>query len=225
MLTPVKKKPKDTAVAPLDSPRYTTQSREQKPTDAPPAAALKITEILEQILTYLSPQQIFSLQRVSRTWKSVIAGSPAIQEKLLLRFRDKPKETWQLLGLSRNTNDVRLEKTSSSTQPEELYWTSLGSKFSSVTINPFLRATRWKSPSCVNLGYTIPAKSILLDMYVSDPPCDTAWILATFYPSRSGSRIYPGNGSRITIPNWLLCVYRLRSTKKTDHTACDCETR
>jgi hypothetical protein len=201
-----KKKPKkDTAAAPRGI------SRKQEPADTLAPAALETTEILEQVLTYLSPQQLFSVQRVSRTWKSVIADSLAIQQKLFLRLHDKPKETWMLFSLRTNVNDVRLEKFSP-TKPEDLYWTSLGKKFSPVMVNPFLQATRWSGPSCVRLGYTIPTKSSLLDTYVSDPPCDTAWILATFYPSRSGSRIHAsGLGSRI--PDYLLCAYRMRSTK------------
>jgi hypothetical protein len=103
-------------------------------------------------------------------------------------------------------------KLPSSTQPEDLHWNLLDRKFNSVRINPFLRATcRWTGPSCVKLGYNITAESRLLDTYVSEPPCDTAWILATFYPSRSGSRIHPGWDSRI--PTGLRCVYRIRSTK------------
>jgi hypothetical protein len=131
---------------------------------------------------------------------------------MFLRFQDKPKETWQLLGMSRNTNDVRLEKDASSADLEDRYWTSLGREFNPVAINLFLRATRWKGSSCVKLGYTIPAKSSLLDTYVSDLPCDTVWVLARFNPSKSSFRIYP-SGASSRIPYCLLCVYKIRSTK------------
>jgi hypothetical protein len=56
-----KKRKKDQAVAPLGGSSYTTRSKKQNAANALRPAALDTTEILEQILKYLSPQQIFSL--------------------------------------------------------------------------------------------------------------------------------------------------------------------
>lgn len=55
---------------------------------------LHIAELLERVLSYLPPKQIFAVQRVSRYWKEVITASPDIQEAIFLRERpaDRPLE-------------------------------------------------------------------------------------------------------------------------------------
>lgn len=46
---------------------------------------LKTTELLENILSFLSMRQVLGKARVSRSWKSVIDHSPNIQKSLFLR--------------------------------------------------------------------------------------------------------------------------------------------
>ena len=55
-----------------------------------------IPELLEIILSFLPAKTIFSVQRVSHSWKNTIAQSVAIQEKLFLRCQGKPQQVWEL---------------------------------------------------------------------------------------------------------------------------------
>lgn len=62
---------------------------------------LQIAELLERVLSYLPPRNIFVVQRVSRHWKEVITASPEIQEMLFLRPRhtSKPLEIWEVVDV------------------------------------------------------------------------------------------------------------------------------
>jgi len=62
--------------------------------NAPSASqsVLNTTELLEQILSYLPMPKIVGKTRVSRNWKAVIEGSPALQRELFLRHRDSEAE-------------------------------------------------------------------------------------------------------------------------------------
>jgi hypothetical protein len=62
----------------------------------PRRAALDIPEILENVLSFLPPRTLFGVHRVSHLWKSTIAASPPIQEKMFLRLRTKTSEIWML---------------------------------------------------------------------------------------------------------------------------------
>lgn len=55
-------------------------------------AVLNTTELLEHILCSLSMPKILGKSRVCRKWKSVIDGSPAIQDDLFLRRRNASSE-------------------------------------------------------------------------------------------------------------------------------------
>lgn len=69
--------------------------------DSTRRAVLTTSELLEDVLSYLSPRQLFSFQRVSRQWRGVIAGSPELQEKMFLRQSATPKESWILDGYTK----------------------------------------------------------------------------------------------------------------------------
>lgn len=58
---------------------------------------LHIPELLERILSHLAPQKIFTLQRVSRSWKEVITVSPELQGMMFLRqqLSRRPREIWE----------------------------------------------------------------------------------------------------------------------------------
>jgi hypothetical protein len=62
---------------------------------------LHIAELLERVLSFLPPKQIFAIQRVSCYWKEVITASPDIQEAMFLRARpaDRPLELWEEIDL------------------------------------------------------------------------------------------------------------------------------
>jgi len=64
--------------------------------DSTRRAVFTTSELLENVLSYLPPQQLFSLQRVSQQWRGVIAGFPGLQEKMFLRQSATPIESWTL---------------------------------------------------------------------------------------------------------------------------------
>lgn len=135
----------DSTIALPRASRYNTRSAKRDAADELRRGALETTEILEQILSYLSPRQIFGVQRVARIWKNVIAGSPTIGEKLFLRLQDKPKEVWMLFAFGNGPNDMRFEKVAPDTHSQTNHWTAAGrtsQKFAPVALSPFLHASR-----------------------------------------------------------------------------------
>lgn len=60
------------------------------------SSVLAIPELLENILSFLPAKTISRVQCVSQSWKSTIARSVSIQEKLFLRCLSKPHEIWGL---------------------------------------------------------------------------------------------------------------------------------
>lgn len=110
-------------------------------TDGPRRAALTTTEILENVLSFLPPKNIFSVQRVCRQWKDVIDSSPAIQEKMFLRLQNKAPETWRL---TEENDQPRMVKVPAGAIGDDVLhgdWYShpMGSYYTPVTLNPFLR--------------------------------------------------------------------------------------
>lgn len=65
-------------------------------TNASRQAVLNTKELLEGILAFLLPKQLFANQRVCRQWHDVIASSPALQKKMFLRVDEVPRQTWGL---------------------------------------------------------------------------------------------------------------------------------
>jgi hypothetical protein len=57
-------------------------------------AVFETSELLESIISCLSPKELLDAQRVSKLWKNVVAGSPSIQEKLFMRREDRAQEIW-----------------------------------------------------------------------------------------------------------------------------------
>lgn len=50
-----------------------------------PGSPLKVPELLEQVLLYLTQAEILQLQRVSHFWLDAISGSPSLQQKLFFQ--------------------------------------------------------------------------------------------------------------------------------------------
>jgi hypothetical protein len=159
-------------------------------TDVPRRAALDTTQILENVLSFLSPRSLFAFQRVSRQWKGLIARSPPIQEKVFLRCQAKAPEVWMLIGPKPRPSvppgeiralkyslfeSRRMFRTVSAAEVESGDWKgkSGGAQqlFTPVTLNPWLRR---RSPvdenACVEWSRS-ELHSSLRNTYLTDPPC------------------------------------------------------
>jgi hypothetical protein len=66
-------------------------------TDASRRQVLQTNELLESILAFLPPRNLFVVQRVSKSWRALIAGSPTIQRKMMLRLEELPRQTWRIV--------------------------------------------------------------------------------------------------------------------------------
>jgi hypothetical protein len=142
--------------------------------------ALQIPEILEQILVHLPFKDLFVHQRVSKTFRTSIAKSPAIRRKMFLALdKNTPLETWKLRKSDHKRGRGKHRwKFYPGTNDEPGITTP-------VTLNPMLEVTWPGSRSCARRkqsdgaeyvelkghSYTIDPDSSLLAMYVSDPPC------------------------------------------------------
>jgi hypothetical protein len=67
-------------------------------TDMPRRAALDTTEILENVLSFLTPVSLFGLQRVSRQWRDLIGSSPLLKEKMFLRVSPRTPDIWRFIN-------------------------------------------------------------------------------------------------------------------------------
>jgi hypothetical protein len=120
-------------------------------------AALKLPEILENVLSFLPPRTLFGVQRVCQLWKSTIAASPPIQEKMFLRIRTKTPEIWMLTnpkhvprgsngederpGLDRKfrmVGDTEMQAGNRKSKLDELQ-----RMFTPVTLSPFLHTMQY----------------------------------------------------------------------------------
>lgn len=79
----------------------------------------------------LTSKDIFVIQRVCRQWKQTIAASPTLQEKMFLRLRNKPPETWVWKSDKKRGMKRRPDVTESG-------GFSIGRVYTPVTLNPFL---------------------------------------------------------------------------------------
>jgi hypothetical protein len=166
---------------------------------------LDTTELLECVLSHLPPKQIFSVQRVARLWRDVIARSPGIQERLFLKLQDKPAELWALLKCTRRaefeSSILRLEKITSGSdlQPGSATRTTM---VTPVVLNPFLQLghdpiegpirnipvsdrARYHTPeiTAFRKGLSFDMNSSLLDTHISDPPCMWVQVALSYYSS------------------------------------------
>jgi hypothetical protein len=64
--------------------------------DASRQAVLNTSELLEGILAWLPPKQLFVGQRVCKQWRDAIASSPELQKKMFLRVEEVPRQNWGL---------------------------------------------------------------------------------------------------------------------------------
>jgi len=160
--------------------------------------ALQIPEVLEHILVHLPIQDLFVHQRVSRTFQTSIAESPAIRRKMFLELDTKTsRESWKL---------VKSEKKRGRGRNRLYFYPGTDDEpgiATPVTLNPVLEVI-WPgvhaNTSCAQreesqdaeyvrfkvYDYTISPDSSLLAMYVSDPPCRTLVARIEFFSAFQG---------------------------------------
>jgi hypothetical protein len=113
-------------------------------------AVLNTTELLERIIAHLPNRKIFTIQRVSRHWREVIAACPNIQEMLFFRPTPsgKPFQIWELVDAKTNRVrilpevPVRLKAHTSDNPPDEHTQEGTGGdstwRFLPVALNPLM---------------------------------------------------------------------------------------
>jgi UDP:flavonoid glycosyltransferase YjiC (YdhE family) len=67
-------------------------------TEMPRSAALDTAEILENVLSFLTPISLFSLHSVSRQWRDLVRSSPFLKEKMFLRVSTRTPDIWRLIN-------------------------------------------------------------------------------------------------------------------------------
>lgn len=145
---------------------------------------LGTTELLERIICYLLMKKIIDVQRVSRQWKNVIAGSPSIQKKLFKRRENKEQEIWVLVKRNPMRGRIRDKLQRVPVPPPPGRWV-----ITPVTLNPMLHEARtWLAPNAlafpvsmlpnlVSVHFSAWAnalqyeESCVRDMFITDPPC------------------------------------------------------
>jgi hypothetical protein len=115
-------------------------------------------------------RDIFTVQRISKRWKAVIATSPGIQEKMFLRLKTTPKRTFEPHAVG---------------WLEDLLERPTPALVTLVTLNPEFKHV-WNGSmrfgtSCIDYGMKVMLEwgpeqigehSSLLETYVSDPLCN-----------------------------------------------------
>jgi hypothetical protein len=87
----------ETTGRPTKRPRINHETKVQDRTteaDASRQAVLQTNELLENILMFLPPTQLFADQRVCKQWHDVIASCPQLQKRMFLRVDEVPPQTW-----------------------------------------------------------------------------------------------------------------------------------
>jgi hypothetical protein len=88
--------PTTTVASDLATPLISCPVAHMDPAESPEPASHRVsktTELLENILSFLPTNDIFTVQQVSKPWKEAIATSPSIQRKLFIRPTNQEPET------------------------------------------------------------------------------------------------------------------------------------
>lgn len=144
---------------------------------------------------FLSPRNIFGVQRVSKQFRDVIATSPDIQTKVFIRPSSKPAETWTARIKSMG---VRLFER----VPQD---DSRGGEGVTPTrLNPFLECRDWGEGLPTDMSYdwvffrpgtpyTVGKHQSWMNMLVCDPP-DNRFFVEMNVQYKSGT-----GGKRVTL--------------------------
>lgn len=145
-------------------------------------AVLNTNELLEGILAFLPPKQLFADQRVCKQWRNVIASSPELQRKMFLRVNEVPRQTWGFkIEISRPDQKILSELRRFDNSLPSLPWTPV----TPVTLSPLLNihyddygygpgsTGTLKDWVAFDLPYSliIGSRASILDTYICNPPC------------------------------------------------------
>lgn len=75
---------------------YTRRVTRHMRVDSPRQAVLNTTELLEHILGFLGPRELYACLRISRHIGDLIAKSVSLQRKMALRASDEEKQLWMI---------------------------------------------------------------------------------------------------------------------------------
>lgn len=200
----------ETSDRPTKRPRIAHKEGTHAPTmgtEASRQAVLDTNELLEGILSFLPPIQLFADQRVCKRWRDVIASSPGLQKKMFLRVDEVPRETWELMADYYDVDgspriDLRRCDSGTATWPWRLV--------TPTSLSPLLETTNYDDEeeeemstydkNCVAFRLTcdlaIGSRSSVLDTYFSNPPCydftlDLDFDLEPAIPRHSGLMMSP----------------------------------
>ena len=151
-------------------------------TDVSRQAVLNTNELLESILAFLPPKQLFANQRVCKQWRDVIASSPELQRKMFLRVNEVPRQTWGLkIEISRPDRKILSELRRFDNGLPSLPWMPV----TPVILSPHLNIHNddygygpgsteiMKDWVAFDLPYSliIGSRASILDTYICNPPC------------------------------------------------------
>jgi len=139
-------------------------------------AVLNTNELLENILVFLPPTQLFADQRVCKQWRDVIASCPEIQRSMFLRVEEVPPQIWGFkVDYSSRDPSKYYELRKFNNSPPSLPWRWV----TPVILSPHLTRVTYdgeneaKASVTIDLPNNVPIgkHSSILDTYISNPPC------------------------------------------------------
>lgn len=145
-------------------------------TDASRQAVLLANELLEGILTFLPPKQLFADQRVCKQWRDVIVSSPGLQKKMFLRVDELPPLNWGFKAEYWHPDPSRRgELRSLGDRPPSLPWRQV----TPVILSPHLKTVTYdgeedsKHSVTFDLPHNLPIgqHSSIHDTYFCNPRC------------------------------------------------------
>lgn len=176
---------KETTDLPTKRPRISRKNETRAlimETDVSRQAVLNTSELLEGILAFLPPKQLFANQRVCKQWRNVIASSPELQRKMFLRVDEVPRQTWGLkIEISGADHKILSELRRFDNCLPSRVWTPV----TPATLSPHLKINNndygWGpgSPEILKhwVAFDLPCSLIIgsrasiLDTYICNPPC------------------------------------------------------
>jgi hypothetical protein len=142
---------------------------------------LQTNELLEGILSFLPPRQLFVDQRFCKQWRDVVATSPELQKKMFLRVDEAARQNCGLKALY--TVDLRplleVQRFVDTAQPLPRSWRQV----TPVVLGPYLRIVDVRDGgymgtvdgNCVafQLPCSLPVRRrvSMLDTYLSNQQC------------------------------------------------------
>lgn len=185
---------------PTKRPRITQEMKVQDlatRNDASRQAVLQTNELLEGILSFLPPKQLFVDQRACKQWRNVVASSPELQKKMFLRVAEVPRQRWGL-KVDDFTEDLNARFEVQRFDNGELSWP--WRQVTPVYLSPHLNTNGGGDEGslgtvdgeCVAFqvpcGHPLGRRSSLLDTFFSNPPCldFTIYLDFTFEPPIPG---------------------------------------